>query len=178
MVFKNLPIEFDVYGRAYLRDEEAKDPFSYASDARIQRAFNHELMLEKLSGNPGVRTFEIDPVTRTSGRFTLSTVIDFDHRRTLNARVECGQFARQSGAYEVILKDRKPSDAIHISSRVCGSSSGAHAIASAMAVEMAAGAAPPPLAIIARNLGACGEMIEECVNHLFALAGPDRKSVV
>ncbi|MGH9768456.1 MAG: nickel-dependent hydrogenase large subunit, partial [Blastocatellia bacterium] len=49
----------------------------------------------------------------------------------------------------------------------------AHAIASAMALEMAAGAAPPPLAILARNLGACGEVIAECVNHLFMLAGPD-----
>src|SRR5262249_10668787 len=156
MVFKNLPIEFDVYGRASLRDEEAKDPFDYASDARIQRAFNHELMLEKLSGNPGVRTFEIDPVTRTGGRFTLSTMIDFDHRRTLDAHVECGQFARQSGAYEVILKDRKPSDAVHISRRVCGSSSGARAIASGMAVCMSAAAAAPSRALFSRNVGCSG----------------------
>jgi hydrogenase large subunit len=173
MVFKNLPIEFDGNGRACLRGDVTQAPFDYATDARIQRAFNHEPMLEKLSGNPGVRTFEIDPVTRIGGRFTLSTVIDFDQRRTLDAHVECGQFVRQSGAFEVILKDRKPSDAVHISSRVCGSSSGAHAIASAMAVEMAPGATPPPLAILARNLGACGEMIEECINHLFMLAGPD-----
>jgi len=173
MVFKNLPIEFDVYGRAYLRDEEAKAPFDYAFDARIQRALNRERMLEKLSSNPGVRTFEIEPVTRTGGSFSLHTVVDFEHRRALDAHVECTQFARQSGAYEVILNNRKPSDAVHISSRVCGSSSGAHAIASAMALEMAAGAAPPPLAVVARNLGSCGEVIDECVNHLFVLAGPD-----
>jgi hydrogenase large subunit len=173
MVFKNLPIEFDSYGRAYLRDEEAKAPFSYASDERIQRALNHERMLERLAGGPGVRNFEIEPVTRTVGRFTLNTVIDFDRRRTLDAHVECGQFGRHSGAYESLLKDRNLTDAVHISSRVCGSSSGAHAIASAMAVEMAAGAAPPPLAVIARNIGSCGEVIDECVNHLFVLAGPD-----
>jgi len=173
MVFKNLPIEFDSYGRAFLRDEEAKAPFSYASDERVQRALDHEQMLERLSGGPGVRNFEIEPVTRTGGRFTLNTVIDFDRRRTLDAHVECGQFGRHSGAFELLLKDRNPTDAVHISSRICGSSSGAHALASAMAVEMAAGAAPPPLAVIARNIGSCGEVIDECVNHLFVLAGPD-----
>lgn len=173
MVFKNLPIEFDVYGRAHLRDEEAKSPFNYASDPRVQRALNRERMLEKLTGNPGVKTFEIGPVTRTSGCFALCAVIDFEQRRALDAHVECAQFARQSGAYEVILNNREPSDAVHISSRLCGSSSGAHSIASAMALEMAAGASPPPLAVLARNLGSCGEVISECVNHLFTLAGPD-----
>jgi hydrogenase large subunit len=173
MVFKNLPIDFDLYGRAHLRDEEAKTPFDYASDPRIQRAVNRERMLEKLAGNPGVRTFEIEPVTRAVGRFTLSTMVDFDQRRALDAHVECGEFARQSGAWEVNLRDREPSDAIHVACRVCGTSSGAHAIASAMALEMAAGAPPPPLAVIARNLGSVGEVISECVHHLFMLAGPD-----
>ena len=173
MVFKNLPIEFDVYGRAHLRDEEAKSPFNHASDTRLQRALNRERTLEKLLGNSAVRAFEIEPVTRTSGRFALRTVIDFDQRRALDAHVECLQFTGQSGACEMILNNREPSDAVHISSRVCGSSSGAHAIASAMALEMAAGVAPPPLAILARNLGSCGEAIGECVNHLFVLAGPD-----
>lgn len=173
MVFKNLPIKFDVYGRAHLRDEEASDPFDYTPDPRIQRALNRERTLEKLSSNPNVRPFEIGPVTRTGGRFALRTVIDFDQRRALDAHVECGQFAGQSGACEMTLNGHEPSDAIHISSRVCGSSSGAHAIASAMALEMAAGVTPPPLAVLARNLGSCGEVISECVNHLFLLAGPD-----
>jgi hydrogenase large subunit len=173
MVFKNLPIDFDVYGRAHLRDEEAEAPFDCSSDPRLQRVINRERMLEKLFSNPGVRTFGIEPVTRTGGRFSLHTLIDFDQRRALDAHVECGEFSRQSGAFELILSDRDPSDAAHISSRVCGASSGAHAIASAMALEMAAGTTPPPLAIIARNLGSCGEVIGECVHHLFMLAGPD-----
>jgi hydrogenase large subunit len=42
-----------------------------------------------------------------------------------------------------------------------------------MAVEMAAGAPPPPLAVVARNLASSGEMIDELINHLFVLAGPD-----
>jgi hydrogenase large subunit len=173
MVFKNLPIDFDIDGRASLRDGEGKASFDYASDGRNRKALNRERMLERLSGDLGVGTFEIEPVTRICGRFTLSAEIDFANRRTLDAHVECGEFTRQSGACETILKGRKPSDAVHISSRVCGSSSGAHAIASAMSVEMASGAPPPPLAIIARNLASSGEMIGELVNHLFVFAGPD-----
>jgi hydrogenase large subunit len=96
-------------------------------------------------------------------------MIDFEQRRVLDAHVEGGQFY----GCEMILKDREPSDAVHLASRVSGSSSGAHAIAAAMALEMAAGAPPPPLAIIARNLGSAGEMIAENINHLFVHAGPD-----
>jgi len=173
MVFKNLPIDSDMDGRASLRDGEAKASFDNAQDGRSRRALNRERMLEKLSGDLGVGTFEIEPVTRISGRFMLSAEIDFANRRTLDAHVECGEFTRQSGACETILRDRHPSDAVHISSRVCGSSSGAHAIASAMAVEMAAGTPPPPLAVVARNLASSGEMIDELINHLFVLAGPD-----
>jgi hydrogenase large subunit len=173
MVFKNLPIDFDTDGRASLRDGEAKASFDYASDGRVRRALNRERMLDKLSGDLGVRTFEIEPVTRICGRFALSAEIDFPNRRTLDAHVECGEFTRQSGACETILRGRQPYDAIHISSRVCGSSSGAHAIASAMASEMAAGAPPPPLAVVARNLASSGEMIDELINHLFVFAGPD-----
>src|SRR5262249_49972026 len=173
MVFKNLPIDSDMDGRASLRDGEVKAPFDNASDGRSRPALNRERMLERLSGDLGVGTFEIEPVTRICGRFALSAEIDFANRRTLDAHVECGEFTRQSGACETILRDRKLSDAVHITSRVCGSSSGAHAIASAMAVEMAAGAAPPPLAVVARNLASSGEMIDELINHLFVLAGPD-----
>src|SRR5262245_57148136 len=173
MVFKNLPIDSDMDGRASLRDGAAPASFDSAPDGRSRRALNRERMLEKLSGDLGVGTFEIEPVTRICGRFMLSAEIDFANRRTLDAHVECGEFARQSGACETILRDRRPSDAIHISSRICGSSSGAHAIASAMAVEMAAATSPPPLAVVARNLASSGEMIDELIHHLFVLAGPD-----
>jgi hydrogenase large subunit len=173
MIFKNLPIDSEMDGRASLRDGEAKASFDNAPDGRSRRALNRERMLEKLSGDLGVGTFEIEPVTRICGRFMLSAEIDFANRRTLDAHVECGEFTRQSGACETILRDRRPSDAVHISSRSCGSSSGAHAIASAMAVEMAAGAPPPPLAVVARNLASSGEMIDELIHHLFVLAGPD-----
>jgi hydrogenase large subunit len=169
VVFKNLPIEIDVYGRAYLRDEEAELPFSVEDDARAARLLTRERALEKLAERDRLWNFAIEPLTRTQGSLGLLAVIDFDQRRILDARVE----ETQLRGHEVILKGREPSDAVQIASRVNGSSSGAHAIAAAMAIEMACGAAPPPLAVIARNIGACGETISENMQHLFLHAGPD-----
>ncbi|MDX2033079.1 MAG: nickel-dependent hydrogenase large subunit [Blastocatellia bacterium] len=169
MAFRNLPFEIDPYGRAYLRDEEADAPFSVEADARRGRAANRDRNLEKLAENQGLLNLVIDPLTRTQSHLTVLAVIDFEQRRILDARLE----ETQPGIHGALLQGREPSDATPIASRVKGTSSGAHAIAAAMALEMACGIAPPPLAIISRNLGACGELISECVQHLFVLAGPD-----
>jgi hydrogenase large subunit len=42
-----------------------------------------------------------------------------------------------------------------------------------MALEMACGVVPPPLAVIARNLGEGAELVYDHTLHLFLLAGPD-----
>ncbi|MFM8393513.1 MAG: nickel-dependent hydrogenase large subunit, partial [Acidobacteriota bacterium] len=62
---------------------------------------------------------------------------------------------------------------VPITSRTRGGVSGAHAISATLALEMAGGIIPPPLALITRNLGACGEVIADSVRHLFLFAGPD-----
>src|SRR5262245_9572916 len=104
MVFKNLPIDSDTDGRAALREAEAKTSFDNVSEGRNRRTPNRERIMERLSGTLGVGIFQIEPVTRICGRFTLSAEIDFANRRTLDAHVECGEFTRQSGAWETILK--------------------------------------------------------------------------
>lgn len=169
MIFRSLPIEFDAYGRAYLRDEDALAPFSVDGDPRIQRALNREKALEKLADNQHVWDFNVSPVTRVAGNLSLHAVIDFEQRRVLDARIENAQYC----GYELLAKHREPSDAVHIASRARGTSSVAHTIAAAMALEMSCAVTPPPLAILARNLGACGEVIGESAHHLFVLAGPD-----
>lgn len=169
MIFRSLPVEFDDYGRAHLHDEEATYPYSLDGDQRLQRALNRERALEKLTDNPGVWQFGISPFTRTAASPTLHTVIDFEQRRVLDARIEQPRFY----GLERVLKEREPSEAVLLTSRLQGAISGTHATAAAMALEMACGVAPPPLAIIARNLGLCGEMISENTQHLFVLAGPD-----
>jgi hydrogenase large subunit len=169
VVFKSLPIQFDAYGRAHLRDEEADAPFNFVDESRVQRTLNRERTLEKFVDHPGVWNFNIDPVTRATGGLTLQLMIDIDQRRVLDARVETTRYC----GHELILKERAPSDALQIASRISSSASGAHAIAAAMALEMTGGIVPPPLAIIARNLGSCGEILSESVRHLFLHAGPD-----
>ena len=169
MVFKSLPIQYDGYGRAYLRDEEALAPYNFVDAARLQQALNRERTVEKYEDYPGVWNFSIDPLTRASSSLTLHTLIDLDQRRVFDTSVENSRFR----GYEMILKGRKPSDALQVTSRINGRASAAHVIASAMALEMAGGITPPSLAIIARNLGSCGEILSECTRHLFLLAGPD-----
>jgi hydrogenase large subunit len=169
VTFRALPIEFDAYGRAQLRDEDDIAPFSVENDPRIQRALNRERALDRLVDNPHVRVFNATPLTRAAGNLALRAVVDFEQRRVLDAQIENAQFC----GYEMIAANREPSDAVHIASRARGSSSVAHMIAAAMALEMACGVTPPPLAILTRNLGSCGEIICECAHHLFVLAGPD-----
>ncbi|MCI0388273.1 MAG: nickel-dependent hydrogenase large subunit [Acidobacteria bacterium] len=169
VVFKSLPIQFDAYGRAHLRDGEAEAPFNFVDEARLHRAHNRVRTLEQVADHAGILNFSIDPLTRASTSLTLHILIDFEHRRVLDAHVEDANFC----GYEVLLKERRPSDATQITSRISGSASGAHTIAAAMAVEMAVGVKPPPLAIISRNLGSCAEMLSENTRHLFLLAGPD-----
>jgi hydrogenase large subunit len=160
MCFKNLPIEFDVHGRPHLREGESADSFTPRP---------REKELEALARGDHLRDFDIDPVTRVAGALSFHTVIDLQNRRVVEARTEASLFR----GYEVILRHREPTDAIHISSRACGVCGGVHATAAALALEMAFGVVPPPLAVIARNLGEGAELIYDHTLHLFLLAGPD-----
>jgi hydrogenase large subunit len=178
MVFKNLPIELDARGQARLRVGGLADPFGVVAaighqtiDERVseEAATEQERLSFEAASNPHARYFEVDPLTRATNQLLLRTVIDFEDRRVLDARVENTCFR----SFEIILIGREPTDAVHISSRVSGSGAGANAIAAAMALEMAMEIAPPPLAIITRGLGAAAELLAAHTRHLFVLAGPD-----
>ncbi len=64
-----------------------------------------------------------------------------------------------------------PIDFDPYASRACGVCGGIHATCAAMALEMASSVVPPPLAIIARNLGEGAELVYDHILHLFLLAG-------
>ncbi|MGE0132940.1 MAG: nickel-dependent hydrogenase large subunit [Blastocatellales bacterium] len=130
-------------------------------------------VIEGLAERSYLRSFDVDPVTRVTGALASHTVIDFNQRKALDARAGAALFR----GFELILKDREPSDAIHVSSRVCGLCGAANAITSAMSLEMAYGVAPPPLAITARNLGASAEYLFDHPQHLFLQAGLDYSEV-
>jgi len=133
-----------------------------------------ERLQAALARGAHVQSFDIDPVTRVAGALSFHSVVDLDSRRVLEARVEATLFR----GYELILQGRDPIDAIHISSRACGVCGGVHATCSAMALEMAFGVVPPPLAIVARNLGEGAELLYDHTLHLFLLAGPDYSETI
>jgi hydrogenase large subunit len=160
MCFRNLPIDFDAHGRPRLTG---------GWDVVARPESPPEDVLDRIARGAHLRDFDIDPVTRVAGALAFHTVVDLAGRRVVEARTEAPLFR----GYEVILKGRDPTDAIHISSRACGVCGGVHATCAAMALEMAFGVAPPPLAVIARNLGEAAELVYDHTLHLFLLAGPD-----
>ena len=161
MCFTNLPIAFDGQGRAHL--EEARDFAMPAAGASTVAASPPEADGHRL------KELNLDPVTRVAGALAFHTTLDLTAEVVTEAHSEAVQFR----GYELILQGRNPLEAIDISSRACGVCGGVHATCAAMALEMTFGVAPPPLALVARNLAAAAELFYDHCLHLFLLAGPD-----
>jgi hydrogenase large subunit len=168
MCFKNLPIEFDQQGKAYLK-QGVGDPFAYE-----RKEISRDQIKELMARNSFVRSVDFDPVTRVAGALAFHSTVDLRERRVL----ESNSMATLFRGYEVILKGRDPRDAIFISSRACGVCGGVHATCSALAIEMAFGVCPPPLAIVIRNLALSMEFVWDNIMHLFLLAGPDYSEAI
>jgi hydrogenase large subunit len=170
MCFKNLPVEFDAKGRAYLREGVA-DPYSATAAAPrdVPRQLSAEKVEELVRRNGYIKDLDFDPVTRVAGALAFHTVADFKERRVVEARSVATLFR----GYEVIMVGRDPRDAIYITSRACGVCGGVHSTCSALAIEMAIGVAPPPLGVIVRNIALALEFLYDHPLHLHLLAGPD-----
>jgi hydrogenase large subunit len=166
MCFKNLPVEFDEQGHAYLRAGVA-DPYTYTRSGDPEE--RQRRVEELLARNGHIKEISIDPVTRVAGALAFHAVVDVENRRVEDAHSMATLFR----GYEVILKGRDPRDAIFISSRACGVCGGVHANCSAEAIEMAFGIQPPPMGTVIRNLGQAAEFLYDHPLHLFLLAGPD-----
>ena len=159
MCFTSLPIEFDGDGRARLdEDRDFVVPAGATATPAAPSAAGHE-----------TRELNLDPVTRVAGALAFHTTLDLTDGVVVDAHSEAVQFR----GYELILQGRNPVEAIDISSRACGVCGGVHSTCAAMALEMVFGVAPPPLAIVARNLAAAAELFYDHCLHLFLLAGPD-----
>ncbi len=164
MCFKNLPVEFDADGKAYLR-EGVSNPYEYTPRKDLTDAQITDL----LTRNGHLKEVNFDPVTRVAGALAFHSITDLANRRV----VETNAVATLFRGYEVILKGRDPRDAIFISSRACGVCGGVHSTCSALTLEMAFGIQPPPLGIIVRNMLLAAEFLYDHPLHLFLLAGPD-----
>ncbi len=165
MCFKNLPIEFDENGRAYLKEGVA-NPYSYETKSLADQ---EDKVKELLARNGYIKNVDFDPVTRVAGALAFHSVVDLQERKVISSNSMATLFR----GYEVILKGRDPRDAAFISSRACGVCGGVHAATAALAMEMAFPVKPPPLGIALRNMLLSIEYLYDHPLHLFLLAGPD-----
>ena len=168
MCFKNLPVEFDAQGKAFLKGGIA-NPYGPTEPAGIPKQLTSGQIEELLRRNGHIKPIDFDPVTRVAGALAFHSVVDTKARRVLEARSMATLFR----GYEVIMIGRDPRDAIFITSRACGVCGGVHSVTSAMAIEMAIGCTPPPLGILVRNLALALEFLYDHPLHLHLLAGPD-----
>jgi len=175
MCFKNLPVEFDADGRAFLRAGIA-DPYSVGTDGPVgtPKQLTSDRIEELLRRNGHIQSVDFDPVTRVAGALAFHSVADLKERRVLEARSMATLFR----GYEVIMIGRDPRDAIYITSRACGVCGGVHSVTSAMAIEMAIGICPPPLGVLIRNIALALEFLYDHPLHLHLLAGPDYSAAI
>jgi hydrogenase large subunit len=109
-----------------------------------------------------------EPVSRVAGALSLHATLDPGGHAS-----DATAMATTFRGYEVLLRERDVRDAIFISSRACGVCGGAHALCSALALEMTFEVRPPHFGIAIRNVLAA---IDNLVDHpvaLFLRAGPD-----
>ncbi|PZS02121.1 MAG: cytochrome C, partial [Chloroflexi bacterium] len=172
MCFKNLPVEFDEQGRAYLK-EDIRDPYSMDRRPDLNGGsfgtLTRDQIEDLLARNGHIKQKNLDPITRVAGALAFHTVVDTQERKVIEARSVATLFR----GYEIIMMGRDPRDAIYITSRACGVCGGVHSTASALAIEMAIGVRPPPLGIVFRNMLLALEYLLDLPLHLFLLAGPD-----
>jgi hydrogenase large subunit len=177
MCLQNLPVEFDENGKAYLKGVDGDQPYSLKSAAPPvdETDADREARIERLvAQNRKIRHTNINPLTRVAGELGIFISADLDDRRF----VDCYAQAPLFRGYEVIAMGRDPRDAIFITSRVCGVCGGVHSHASAYAIEMAMGVAPPPMGTTVRNMGEAAEMMMDNALHLSILAGVDYSEIV
>src|SRR5262245_48428804 len=175
MCFKNLPVEFDAQGRAFLRGG-IPDPYSQTAAAprNVPTQLTHERVEELVRRNGHIKSVDFDPVTRVAGALAFHTVADLKERKVIEARSVATLFR----GYEVIMVGRDPRDATYITSRACGVCGGVHSTCSALAIEMAIGCNPPPLGVLIRNIALALEFLYDHPLHLHLLAGPDYSAAI
>ncbi len=113
----------------------------------------------------------IDPVTRLEGHLKIQVTVD-----TVNG-VQQVTDAKATGTlfrgFENILLNRVPSDAQHLTQRICGVCPVSHGMAAVMALDAAYGVTAPDNARIMRNLVMGANMVDSHILHFYHLSAPD-----
>jgi len=118
MCFKNLPVEFDADGRAYLK-EGIPDPYSTQHRPDLSggsvKTLTQDQIKDLLTRNGHIQQKNLDPVTRVAGALAFHTVVDMQARKVIESRSVATLFR----GYEIIMMGRDPRDAIaYIRNRV------------------------------------------------------------
>jgi [NiFe] hydrogenase large subunit len=114
----------------------------------------------------------IDPITRIEGHLALEV------------EVEGGKVKDAWGSgtlfrgFEVVLKNRDPRDAYHITQRICGVCPTSHAHAAALCLEDAAGIHPPDNGRLVRNMVEGAQFLHSHILWFYHLAALDFVDVI
>jgi hydrogenase large subunit len=109
----------------------------------------------------------IDPVTRLEGHLKIEVEVDDGY--VVDAKATGTLFR----GFESILLNRHPSDAQHITQRICGVCPVSHGMAAVITLDKAYGVVSPDNARIMRNLVMAANMIDSHILHFYHLTLPD-----
>lgn len=115
---------------------------------------------------PPTTKITIDPLTRIEGH--LDVEVQTQGGRVVSAKSSGLMFR----GFENLLLNKDPRDAVHITQRICGVCPTNHAMASALALEVAAGRQIPDNARIVRNLILGADFLQSHILHFYTLALP------
>ncbi len=110
----------------------------------------------------------LDPVTRLEGHLRVEITVDTvgGQQQVVDARIAGTSFR----GYEQLLVDRDPSEAPHLTQRICGVCSVPHGVVAAMAFENAARISITNNAMILRNLVMAANFIQSHVIHFYHMS--------
>jgi len=110
----------------------------------------------------------IDPVTRLEGHLRVDVTVETvqGRQQVIDARVSGTSFR----GFEAMLVDRDPSEAPHLTQRICGVCSVPHGVAAATALEKAGQSTIPENARLLRNVVMGANFIQSHVLHFYHLS--------
>ena len=113
-------------------------------------------------------TITIDPLTRIEGHLAVETDVgpSTGGNRVLKAKCSGTSFR----GFEVILQQRDPRDAVHLTQRICGVCPISHGVVSSMCLESAFGITPTVSGRIMRNLVLSSNYIQSHILHFYHLS--------
>ena len=114
------------------------------------------------------KTINIDPVTRIEGHARI--LLECDDSGSVE---EAFFIVNELRGFERILVGMEAHTMPQITARICGVCPTAHHLASAKALDNAAGVEPPPAGKLMRELMYMGHFIHSHALSLYILAGPD-----